>query len=124
AHIVRSHFLNAPPYFGAERLVINAVGVTDAPEPPALDLRTTTNADGATLLWSAAMGVNGYRIEYRNGLHDWQELETWQMPEARAFSVVFDRGDIYQFRVKAISWGGASYSNVATFDPTRRRSVR
>ena len=121
-HVIRSHFLDAPPYFGAERLVINAIGITDPPEAPTLNLRTTS--DTGLLLWSAAMGVNGYRIEYRNGLHDWQELETWQVPDARAFSLVFERTDIYQFRVKAIGWGGASYSNVTTFDPTRRRVIR
>jgi len=121
AHVIRPHFLNAPPYFGAERLVIHAVGAAEAPESPALDLRSTS--EGAILSWSAAFGVNGYRIEYRNARHDWQELETWQVPDARTFSIIFERGDVYQFRVKAIGWGGASYSNVASFDPTRRRAV-
>src|SRR5205807_6717132 len=91
AHVIRSYFLNAPPYFGAERLVIHAVGTAETPEAPALDLRSTS--DGAILSWSAALGVNGYRIEYRNGRHDWQELETWQMPDARTFPIGFERGD-------------------------------
>jgi hypothetical protein len=122
ARIIRPLFLSDPPYYGAERLVIHSLGTETMPEAPSLEIAAT--GSGALLSWSEVRGARGYRIESRNTRHDWKEVESWLGPESRSFPVVFDRGGVYQFRVKAIGWGGASYSNVTSYDPTRRRSVR
>ena len=121
ARVIRSMFVSEAPYFGAERLVAHALGPIESPDMPALDIRA--NSSGVTLAWSQVRGATGYRIEHKNARHDWQEIETTLSPESLALPLTLDRGIVYSFRLKAVGWGGAAYSNVATYDPTRRRAV-
>src|SRR5207248_3333495 len=71
ARVIGPLFLSDAPYFGAERLVIQTIGSTEAPAPPSLEIRTT--GSGALLAWNQVPAAVGYRIEYRNSRHDWQE---------------------------------------------------
>ena len=121
ARVIRPMFLSDAPYFGAERLVAHALEPTELPETPALEIRA--NGTGVLLAWNQVRGALGYRVEHKNARHDWQEIEALLPPDSLTLPVTLDRGVIYSFRVKAIGWGGASYSNVASYDPTRRRAI-
>ena len=114
-------FLSDVPYYGAERLVAHALETIELPETPALEVRA--NGTGLLLAWNQVRGALGYRVEHKNARHDWQEIETLLPPDSLSLPVTLDRGVVYSFRVKAIGWGGASYSNVASYDPTRRRAI-
>jgi hypothetical protein len=93
------------------------------PDPPVLNAATT--ADGQLLIaWTPpARPVNGYRLEYRDPLSTWQELERW-IPDAAPRWLTLDMpAASYEWRMRAWSDGGVSdYSNVVRSSSATARS--
>ena len=60
-------------------------------------------------------GATGYRVQFRLGDEEWQEMERWFGPADTAATVTLQGSGPFRFRVRALGSGGPSdYSNVLT----------
>lgn len=114
------------PFHGASHVMMSIVGAdTPLPAPPHASLAASNTRLIAA--WTAPAGtINGYRLEYRIDDGNWIELEKWFGPGDQGASILRPSyGNVYAVRVRAFNDGGASaYSNIATSEAKKRRSMR
>jgi hypothetical protein len=123
-----SEFQDAPPHHGSRRMTLRVAGAAlpRKPEPPRLEGMIR---DGRVeLAWTAPpQDVNGYRIEYRIGDGQWNEIEQWFDANDDAITIAWQvrQGVPYQFRIRALNDAGASEPSAPVLlNVTRRRAVR
>lgn len=123
--LIASAFRTAVPFYGASR--IEAFHIGDLPSAP-LPPRLIAFPSGANFVleWTAVGGAAGYRMQYRIGGDDWQEMETWFAPSQTRFTLtVLNSPTLYQFRLRALGTGGPSqYSNEVRLSRGRQHAVR
>jgi len=117
---------DAAPYHGSQRIqmLIDGRGQRLAVAPKA----SVRLVDGRLVVeWSALnVPVTGYRVEYRIGDGNWNELERSPDPAVRTANMKPPRpGTTYAFRVRGIDDNGAGpYSDPAMIYLGKRRAVR
>jgi hypothetical protein len=122
--IITSSFRTAAPYYGAARIDSLHVGAgASVPPPPRLTARPSV--DRYILEWADVSGATGYRLQFRLGDEEWQEVERWFAPAGTAAVVTLQGNGPFQFRVRALGSGGPSdYSNVIALRSSRHRAIK
>jgi hypothetical protein len=119
---------DAAPHHGAARVI---AAVLDFAPPAQLTAapQLTVRLQGTRLRieWTAlAQPVTGYRVEYRIGDGNWNELDRSPDPTSRVATFLPPRPNTtYSFRVRGMSDGGMGpYSSPVSLYLGKRRSVR
>lgn len=119
---------DAAPHHGARR--VTAVILDLAPlAPPATAPTVTVRLQGSRyrIEWTALPEpVTGYRVEYRIGDGNWNEIERSPDPDVRSATFIPTRpATVYAFRVRAMNDGGMGpYSKPVAAYTGKRRATR
>lgn len=131
AVLVAAAPVEAAPHHGARRLMAAVLDIAPL-RPITTAPRVTVTAQSNNRLqidWTALdQPVTGYRVEYRVGDGNWNEIERFPDPAVRTATFTATRpGTTYSFRVRAMNEAGMGpYSEPAQVRPAvvRRRAVR
>lgn len=120
--------LDEPPFHGSRRITMTVLDHVWPRKPLTAPAVTVRLVDGRFRIeWTAVHeDVTGYRVEYRIGDGNWNELERAPDPSSRSATFRPVRSSTaYAFRVRAMSDGGMGpYSDAAVISNAKRRSVR
>lgn len=120
--------LDEPPFHGSRRITMTVLDHVWPRKPLTAPDVTARLIDGRLRIeWTAVHeDVTGYRVEYRIGDGNWNELERSPDPSNRTVTFRPPRASTaYAFRVRAMSDGGMGpYSDPAVYSTAKRRAVR